>query len=65
MELNTTIKKEFEAKIKYNSKKSEMKCEEMINKCFNSYRFPEIDSVDAVTASLVQEKYEEFRKGIK
>lgn len=40
MELNSMIKKEYEAKVKYNSEKSEMKCKEMLNKFFNAYRFP-------------------------
>lgn len=64
-ELNATLKKDYEARAKYNNEKSEHRCKELLNKFFNGYRFPELDNTENVTASLVQEKYEEYRKGIK
>ena len=64
-ELNAALRKDYEARAKYNSEKSESRCKELLNKFFNYYRFPELDNVENVTASLVQEKYEEYRKGIK
>jgi hypothetical protein len=63
--LNATLKKDFDSRVKYNNEKSENKCKEMLNKFFNGYKFPEVDNADSITASLVQEKYEEYRKGIK
>ena len=51
--------------MRLNQEKSEAKCKELWDRFIKGFKMLEIDSMDSITASLVREKQEEFRKSIR